>query len=74
MTPLPTKDNILIGDSIMKGVQFVVDETGKKTAVIIDLSEWGELWEDIYDNMVSEARKDEPTVAWEDIKSEMDGE
>lgn len=33
----------------MKGIHFVIDDTGKKRAVLIDLSEWGELWEDIYD-------------------------
>jgi hypothetical protein len=55
----------------MKGIQFLVDDTGKKKAVLIDLSEWGELWEDIYDVLVSHARKHEPTVEWEDLKAEM---
>ena len=32
----------------MKGIQFVVDEAGNKKAVLIDLEEWGELWEDFY--------------------------
>lgn len=58
----------------MKGIQFVVDDTGKKRAVLIDLSEWGELWEDIYDVLVSQSRKDEPTVPWEDLKAEMQEE
>jgi hypothetical protein len=55
----------------MKGIQFVVDEAGKKKAVLIDLAEWGELWEDIYDILVSQSRRNEPTVAWEDLKAEM---
>jgi hypothetical protein len=55
----------------MKGIQFVVDDTGKKKAVLIDLSEWGELWEDIYDVLVAQSRKGEPTVDWEDLKAEM---
>lgn len=55
----------------MKGIQFVIDDTGKKKAVLIDLSEWGELWEDIYDVLVSHSRKQEPTVDWEDLKAEM---
>jgi len=38
----------------MKGVQFVTDETGKRRAVVVSLAEWGELWEDIHDTMVSE--------------------
>ena len=55
----------------MKGVQFVVDDSGKKKAVLIDLEEWGELWEDFYDVLTSESRKDEPTVPWSDLKEEM---
>ena len=58
----------------MKGIQFVIDDAGKKKAVILDLEEWGELWEDIYDTLLHQARKEEPTVAWEDVKAEMDGE
>ena len=37
----------------MKGAQFVVDEKGEKQAVLIDLAEWGELWEDFYDVLVA---------------------
>lgn len=55
----------------MKGIQFVVDDSGKKRAVLIDLEEWGELWEDFYDVLVSESRKNEPTVSWEELKAEM---
>jgi len=55
----------------MKGIQFVVDDTGKKRAVLIDLLEWGELWEDIYDVIVSKSRKHESTVDWEDLKAEL---
>lgn len=58
----------------MKGIQFVVDEMGKKTAVLIDLEQWGDLWEDICDGLVAEARKDEPTVAWEELKREIEQE
>ncbi len=55
----------------MNGIQFVVDEKGERKAVMLDLAEWGELWEDISDYIVSLARKDEPTVAWEDVKAEL---
>ena len=56
----------------MKGIQFVIDDSGKKRAVLIDLSEWGEIWEDFYDVLVSESRKDEPSVPWQELKAEMD--
>ena len=56
----------------MKGIQFVVDDSGKKRAVLIDLSEWGEIWEDFSDVLVSESRKDEPSVPWQELKAEME--
>jgi hypothetical protein len=55
----------------MRGIKFVVDDVGKKKAVLIDLEEWGELGEDFYDVLTSESRKDEPTVPWSDLKEEM---
>ena len=56
----------------MKGIQYVVDEQGNKSAVLIDLTHWRELWEDMYDVMVSQARREEPQVSWEDLKAELD--
>lgn len=58
----------------MRGVDYVVDESGKKKAVVIDLSQWGDVWEDLYDIMVSEARKREPRVPWEELKAEIEEE
>lgn len=55
----------------MKGIQFVIDDKGKKKAVLIDLEEWGELWEDICDVMISKSREHEPTISWEDLKAEI---
>ena len=58
----------------MKGIQFVIDDSGEKRAVMIDLKEWGELWEDFYDILISESRKNEPTVPWGELKAEMEQE
>jgi len=58
----------------MKGIQFVIDDTGEKKAVLIDLTEWGELWEDFYDILVSHTRKDETEISWDQLKEEMDQE
>jgi hypothetical protein len=57
-----------------RGIQFVTDEAGNRTAVLISLDEWGELWEDIYDILVSESRRDEPATDWEDLKAELRSE
>ena len=56
----------------MKGIQFVVNDSGKKRAVQIDLDEWGDLWEDFYDVLVSESRKNKPTVPWSKLKAELE--
>lgn len=44
----------------MKGIQYLVDDTVKKTAVVIDLQQWGELWSDFQDILVSRSRINEP--------------
>ena len=36
----------------MKGIQYLVNDEGKKTAVLIDLEEYGKLWEDFQDILV----------------------
>lgn len=64
--------SILVGERSIEGIQYVINESGKKTAVIISLEVWGELWEDFYDAMVSKLRKDEVTVAWDELKAEID--
>jgi hypothetical protein len=44
----------------MKGVQFLVDEAGERTAVLIDLKKNPELWEDLFDRVLVRAREKEP--------------
>ena len=58
----------------MKGIQFLVDEHGDKKSVLVDLEVWGELWEDIYDNIVAHSALSEPTLLWEEMKVEKDTE
>lgn len=52
----------------MKGVQFVVDNSGRKTAVQIDLKRQGRLWEDFYDRAVAKQRVSEPRESLESVK------
>ena len=58
----------------LKGVQYIVDGSGERIAVVISLKEWGDIWEDFCDVLVSESRKNESTVAWETLKPEIVGE
>ena len=52
----------------MRGVQFVVDSSGRKTAVQIDLKKQGRLWEDFYDRAVAKQRASEPRESLESVK------
>ncbi|NQT83697.1 hypothetical protein HQ563_11770 [bacterium] len=58
----------------MKGVQYLVDEDGERTAVVIDLRKHGELWEDFYDRAVAEARKNEPRESLDSVKKRIAGQ
>jgi len=56
----------------MDGVQFLINEKGEKTAVLLDLEQWGDLWEDFYDLLVSQSRAQEENVSWDDLKAELE--
>ena len=56
---------------LIKGVQYVVDESGEKTAVVIDLRKNGELWEDFYDRALAESRREEPRESFESVKTRL---
>ncbi len=53
------------------GVQFLVDQNGDKTAVLIDLKKHRELWEDLYDLMIVASRRKEPRVDWKQAKQRL---
>ena len=52
----------------MKGIEFVTNDRGEKTAVLIDLSKHGELWEDIYDKLIAAERANEPRESLASVK------
>jgi len=60
--------------TIMKGINFVINEKGEKKAVLIDLEEWGELWEDFSDILVSRSRENELEISWDELKQELETE
>jgi hypothetical protein len=51
----------------MKGIKYVTDDKNRKVAVQIDLKKYGDLWEDFYDNLIAEVRKDEEKIPLEDV-------
>jgi hypothetical protein len=55
----------------IKGIQFVTDSLGQKVGVLLDLNEWGELWEDMYDSIIARERAGEPRMKLEDFEDEL---
>ena len=55
----------------MKGVQFVVDDKGHKTAAIIDLKKHRALWEDFYDSALARERTNEPRESLQSVKQRL---
>ena len=55
----------------MRGIQYVVDADGTKKAVVIDLTENAEIWEDFYDTIVSKEREGEPRETLEEVRERL---
>jgi predicted transcriptional regulator YdeE len=51
----------------MKGINYITDENNKKMAVVIDLKTNGSLWEDFYDYMIANKRKNEEKIPFEKV-------
>jgi len=47
--------------------QYITDEKGRKTAVILPIEEFEELLEDLQDLAVLAERRDEPTIPHEEV-------
>ena len=48
--------------------QYIIDEKGQKTAVILPVKEYEELLEDLHDLAIIAERRDEPTISHEELK------
>jgi len=51
--------------------QYVVDEKGQKTGVIVPIEEYEELLEDLHDLAVVAERRGEPTITFEELKERL---
>jgi hypothetical protein len=52
----------------MSQAQYLIDDNGKKTGVLLSIKEYEKLLEDLRDLAVVAARKDEKPIALEDLK------
>ena len=55
----------------MRGVQYLVEEGGGRSAVVTDLKKQGELWEDFYGRALAESRRDEPRESLQTVKAKL---
>lgn len=55
----------------MGGIQFVVDDHGRKTAVVIDLRKNRNLWEDFYDRLLVQERAHEARESLAVVKNRL---
>ncbi|OEU49223.1 MAG: hypothetical protein BA871_07080 [Desulfuromonadales bacterium C00003096] len=53
------------------GRQYIINESGEKTAVIIPAGEYEELLEDLHDLAVVAERRGDPTISFEELKEKL---
>jgi hypothetical protein len=51
--------------------QYIVDEKGQKTGVIVPIEKYEELLEDLHDLAVVAERRGEPTIAFEELRERL---
>jgi hypothetical protein len=49
----------------MTGIQYLINEKGRKVGVLIDLKTHGAVWEDFAQRLVSESRRKEKGIPYE---------
>lgn len=55
----------------MEGIHFVTNEKGRKVAVQIDLDRYGKLWEDFYDHLLVEQRRQDKREPFEAVEKRL---
>ena len=56
----------------MRGVRYLYDDKGKKTAVLIDLQRNSALWEELLDVALAQSRASERTESWRTVRSRLE--
>ena len=54
-----------------EGVQFVTDDNGEKSAVVMPIADYNRLMEDLDDLAAIADSRDEPTIPHEEFKAEL---
>jgi hypothetical protein len=51
--------------------QYIIDNNGKKTAIIIPIKQYEQLLEDLHDLAVVAERRDEPVISLDEMKKRL---
>lgn len=51
--------------------QYIVNEKGQKTAVVLPFEEYEKLLEDIHDLTIVAERRDEPAISFDELKKRL---
>lgn len=64
-------ERLLRGDR-MRGVKYLYNAYGKRTAVLIDLGRNRALWDDIFDVALARTRANEGTARWTTVRRRLE--
>ncbi len=56
----------------LRGVKYLYNARGKRTAVLIDLERNAALWEDLLDVALARTRVAEPTESWATVRRRLE--
>ena len=56
----------------MKGIEYIVDDQGEKTAVVINLEQWGKEWEAFYNLLLKHSFSSERWVHQDSFSEKLD--
>jgi hypothetical protein len=55
----------------IRGIDFVLDNTGRRKAVLIDLKRHGEVWRDLFDRLLAQQRQGEPRESLAEVRRKL---
>ena len=56
----------------MKGIEYIIDDQGEKTAVVINLEQWGNEWEAFYNLLLKQSFPCESWVHEDSFSKKLD--
>lgn len=56
----------------MRGIKYLYNSKGKRSAILIDLEKNRALWEDFLDVAIARVREKEPTESWTTVRRRLE--